>query len=604
MFNIKEELKRVPEKPGVYLMHSADDTVIYVGKAVNLKRRLSSYFMKTGHNQRIANMVERVSYFEYIITDSEYEALILECNLIKKYSPKYNVLLKDDKAFPYIKVDVKNDYPKAVLARRTAKDGSKYFGPYMSADAIRTTLDTLRPVFPLRRCNKVIKEGMSGRPCLNYHLGLCCAPCAGKVTAAEYGEYVEGLCDFLSGKQTVVKRIFESRMLKASEELNFELAASLRDKLAVLENMTVNQKMENTRAENTDIISVAQNEKNACVQVFFVRGGRTLGREFFILEGAGGESEENIIAAFIPQFYKDESIVPKEICTEPALPGQEAGNLGRMLGTNIRHGERGEMHKLQQMVKKNAEIMLLNYESGSRNMQVKDLNNLEKLREATGLEELPRRIESYDISNLGDREIDASMVVFVDGRPHKSSYRHFKMRDIVTRNDVGSMKETLTRRLSDFLEKKSGFEEKPDIILVDGGLGQIEAARSAMAETGVFIPVFGMVKDNHHKTRALIDENIEVILKEEPDLWHFISAIQDETHRFAIEYNRKLTEKRIKKSILDDVPGIGKARKNALLKHFKTFKAIKEASIEELAAAPTMNRAAAEALYESIRKEK
>lgn len=604
MFDIKEELKRVPEKPGVYIMHAADDTVIYVGKAVILKRRLSSYFMKTGHSVRIEKMISLIDHFEYIVVDSEYEALVLECNLIKKYRPKYNVLLKDDKTFPYIKVDIKNSFPKAVLARRAIKDGSKYFGPYCSADVIYSTLDALRTVFPLRSCNKSIAPDKNKRPCLNYYIGLCCAPCAGKVTESEYMNYVNGVCDFLSGKQSELKKKIEERMLKASEELNFELAAKERDKLSALERISSEQKVENAKTNNSDVISVAKNEENACVQLFFIRGGKTIGREFFILEGAGIEEETEILSSFISQFYKEETVTPKLIYTEPELEGNDAENLGKMLGTSIHHAQRGEMRKIQMMVKNNANIMLLNFESKGRNIKVKDLNILEKLRVALDLNFLPKRIEAYDISNLGDREIDASMVVFTDGRSDKSQYRHFKMKEITTRNDVGAMKETLTRRLNEYKAGSENFKEKPDIILVDGGLGQIEAARQAMAETDVQIPVFGMVKDNHHKTRALVDEEREILLKNHPELWHFISSIQDETHRFAIEYNRKLTEKRYKKSILDDVPGVGKSRKTALLRHFKTFKAIREATVEELAAAPSMNKPAAEALYNSIREKK
>ncbi len=610
MFDFKDELKRVPEKPGVYLMHDKDDEVIYVGKAVVLKNRLSSYFRKGAHNQRITNMIALIARFEYIVTDSEYEALLLECNLIKKYSPKYNVLLKDDKGFPYIKVTLQDAYPKVQPARKIAKDGSKYFGPYCSMDAVNTTLDALRKIFPLRLCNKNITSDKKDRVCLNYHIGLCCGPCQGKVSHDDYMEYVEGICDFLSGKHDDIKKKLEQDMKTAADELQFEKAAKLRDRIHALDRFTEEQKIERIGGENFDVISVAKNHVNACIQIFFLRGGKVLGREFFIMEGAGEESEAELIQSFIGQYYREDRLIPSKIYTDPELPESEVELLDKMLSQFAGHkcvllnAKRGEMRKISLMVRNNASIMLLNFESKGNNIKVKDLKVLEHTRQVLRLPDVPRRIEAYDISNLGDSEINASMVVFLDGKPFKKDYRRFKMKEITTRNDVGSMKETLTRRFTHLKQQDNGFSEIPDLILIDGGVGQTDAAKQVAQEFSLDIPIFGMVKDDRHRTRALVGDAGEYKLRDDPELWHFISGIQDEAHRFAIEYNRKLSEKRYKKSALDDIPGIGTKRKFELLKYFGSFAAIKKASVEDFVKVPGMNRKAAEALFEALKGKK
>ncbi|MBE7057248.1 MAG: excinuclease ABC subunit UvrC [Ruminococcaceae bacterium] len=608
MFDPKEELKRVPEKPGVYLMHDRDDVVMYVGKAVNLKRRLSSYFQKTGHNQRITNMISLIERFEYIVTDSEYEALVLECNLIKKYSPKYNVLLKDDKGFPYIKVTLNEEYPKAVLARKTENDGCKYFGPFCSSDAVYTTINSLRSLFPLRLCNKASGTGNKGRVCLNYHIGLCSGPCKGKISHEEYMKHVKGMCDFLSGKTGEVRKTIETEMKQAAEELNFELAAKLRDKLKAFDRIAQEQKVEKISGDNCDVISVAKNQKNACIQIFFMRGGKILGREFYILEDSGEEAEKDLILAFITQFYSNNKLIPSKIYTDPEIDEKERELTEKMLFVlsgkkcAIINAKRGEMRKITLMVRNNAAITLLNFESKGNKIKVQDLKVLESLRSILHLSEVPRRIEAYDISNLGSSEINASMVVFKDGKPFKQDYRRFKMKDIHEQNDVGSMVETIRRRFTHLLQGDKGFEEKPDLVLIDGGIGQTNAAKAVIESFGLNVPVWGMVKDDRHRTRALIGETGEIPLKEEPDLWHFVSSIQDETHRVAVEYNRKLTEKRYRKSILDGVSGIGEKRKIALLKHFGTYAAMKKATVEELAGVSGMNVKAAESVYEALRE--
>ncbi len=609
MFDTKEELKRVPEKPGVYLMHDRDDVVIYVGKAVNLKRRLSSYFQKTGHNQRITNMISLIERFEYIVTDSEYEALVLECNLIKKYSPKYNVLLKDDKGFPYIKVTLNEEYPRAVLARKTENDGAKYFGPFCSADTVHTTINSLRNIFPLRMCNKV-NANNKGRVCLNYHIGLCSGPCRGKISRKEYMKHVKGMCDFLSGKTDEIRKNIELEMKTAASELNFELAAKLRDKLKAFDRIAQEQKVEKISGDNCDVISVAKNQKNACIQIFFMRGGKISGREFYILEDAGEEEETGLILAFINQFYSNNKLIPSKIYTDPELPENEVELTEKMLCSlsgkkcAIINAKRGEMRKITLMVRNNAAITLLSFESKGSKIKVQDLKVLESLRSILQLSEVPRRIEAYDISNLGSSEINASMVVFKDGKPFRQDYRRFKMKEITEQNDVGSMEETIRRRFTHLLQGDKGFDEKPDLVLIDGGIGQTGAAKAIIENMGLNIPVWGMVKDDRHRTRALIGELGEIPLREEPELWHFISSIQDETHRVAVEYNRKLTEKRYRKSILDGVPGVGEKRKIALLKHFGTYGAMKKATIEELAGVKGMSVKAAENVYAALRENK
>ncbi len=608
MFDVKEELKRVPEKPGVYLMHDRQGTVIYVGKAVNLKNRLSSYFRKTGHNQRITNMIALIDYFEYIVTDNEYEALVLECNLIKKYNPKYNVLLKDDKGFPYIKVTLNEEYPRVMLARKTEKDGSKYYGPFYSAEAVYKTIDMLRRVFPLRLCDKMTASGKNQRVCLNYHIGLCCGPCQKKISRNEYMSYVKGVCDFLGGKSEGVKAEIKKEMETAAKELNFELAAKLRDRLNILDRISQEQKVEKISGGDCDVISVAKNNVNACIQVFFVRGGKILGREFYIFENAGEEEETSLIQTFINQFYFRERIIPSKIYTDPEMPENDRILTEKMLSNlsdrkcAIINAKRGEMRKISMMVRNNAAITLLNYESKGNNIKVQDLKSLEMLRKLLDLPQVPRRIEAYDISNLGNSEINASMVVFIDGKPSGKDYKRFKMKNILQQNDVGSMEETLTRRFNRYLAGDKGFEEKPDLLLIDGGMGQIQAVNGVLLRLGIDVPVWGMVKDDRHRTRALVSHQGRFELKQEPDLWHFISSIQDETHRVALQYNRKLTEKRYRKSILDQVPGVGEKRKISLLKYFGTYAAMRKATVEELAKAPGMSKKAAEAVYNALKE--
>ena len=605
-FNIKEELKRVPEQPGVYLMHDKNDTVIYVGKAVVLKNRLSSYFRKGAHNARITKMISRIAYFEYIVTDSEYEALVLECNLIKKYYPPYNVLLKDGGGYPYIKVTVSEPFPRAELAHEIKHDKDRYFGPFRSIWSVYATLDALRSIFPLRLCNKAIRPGSRERVCLNYHIGLCSGPCGGRISQEEYKEYVDGICTFLSGKQEDVRHRLEQEMLAAADALKFERAAKIRDGINALDHLTEKQNADLARENDCDVIAVAKNSKDACLQIFFMRGGKILGREFFMFEGAADEKEEELIQTFIQQFYRENKMIPSKIYTATELEPGNAALISQWLSElagrkcHLLTAQRGEMREITAMVKNNASIMLLNSVSKDCDVRVADARVLEIIRETLHLKTLPRRIEAYDISNTGDSDINASMIVYVDAKPAKQEYKRFKMKEITSRNDVGSMREVLTRRFSRWQNGDAAFSELPDLLFLDGGIGQLNVAKEVLQSFSLDIPAYGMVKDNRHRTRALLGPYGEYRLQENPELWRFVASVQDEAHRFAITYNRKLTEKRYKKSLLDDIPGVGKQRKIALLKRFGSYSGIKKASVEDLTAVPGISRKLANQIYQAL----
>lgn len=604
MFQLQEELKKLPEKPGVYIMHDAADRVIYVGKAVVLKNRVRSYFQKTGHNERITQMIANISYFEYIVTDNEYEALLLECNLIKKYQPKYNVLLKDDKGYPYIKVTLGEPFPRVMLARKLVKDGSRYFGPYYSSWTVETTLDALRRIFPLRLCRKKVAEGMEDRVCLNYHIGLCAGPCGGHIDKKEYGEIVRDVCDFLAGKSQGILEKLEQEMHKAAEALEFEKAALYRERIRALERVQDKQKVASLSEEDFDMLALDKNDVDACVQIFFVRGGKVLGRDFYLLNGAGPEETSDILAGFLKEFYGENQFLPPRIYLETALEDQEMELLSQWL-TALRERkcelltpQRGDKRKLALMVKENAKIALLNHTLRAKSEGESDLRILNRLQDILSLPSLPLRIEAFDISNTGDTDMDASMVVFEKGRPCKKEYRLYRMKEVDSRNDVASMAETLTRRFRHWKEGDTQFGALPDLILMDGGLPQVHAAKEVLSSYGLSIPVFGMVKDDRHRTRGLVGEEGEYPLKKDLDLWRFITSVQDEAHRFAVEYNRRLREKRYRKSLLDDIPGVGKQRKKALLRHFGSLAAIRRASLEELQEVKGISEKVARAIRE------
>ncbi len=595
-FNVQEELNKVPSKPGVYLMRNAKDTVIYVGKAKVLKNRLRQYFQKGAHNERVTKMVSSIKRFEYIVTDSEYEALILECNLIKRYKPKYNVLLKNDNDYPYIKVTVNEDFPRVLLARRVENDGAKYFGPYYSSASVYTTIDALNRIFPLRSCKKDIREGKKDRVCLNYHIGLCSGPCGGHITKKEYGEIVQQVIDFLSGKADYIKDMLERQMLQHAERLDFEMAAVYRERLKALNMITEKQKMASISEDDFDVVAIAKNDVDASLQIFYVRDGKVSGRNNYFFPGSGLEEDAEIVVSFIKQFYDDNKFIPPRIYSETHIEEEEKSLLSSWLTEKrgykceIIIPQRGDKHKLAHMVKENAKISL-------KNMDVKNFDSLERLKEVLELESIPLRIEAFDISNTGDSEINASRVVFEKGRPNKKEYRRYKIRTLDGRDDYRAMREVISRRFG------NSEEQLPDLVLVDGGLGQVNSALEALEELDITVPVYGMVKDNKHRTRGIVSESGEFQLNKDPDLWRFISSIQNEAHRFAIEYNRKLTEKRYKKSALDDIPGIGEKRKMNLYKHFGSMQGIKDAKIEDLLKVKGMTKQAAENVYKHFHSE-
>ena len=627
----REELSRVPEKPGVYIMHDETDKILYVGKAIVLKNRLKSYFADIPHSARITSMISQISRFEYIVCGSEMEALLLENNLIKKHKPKYNVLLKDDKGYPYIKVTLGERFPRVVLARRVEKDGAKYFGPYFSAFTVKQLLETIESIVPLRTCRKKFgprAESLNDRPCLNYHMGRCKGVCAGKISEEEYGKMVRLALDFLAGNTRDVEKKLEEEMLAAAAREEFEAAAEYRDRLKALSQLKVRQSTSLIGDEDFDTVAVARNSVDACAEVFFVRGGKLLGREFFIFDGAADASDGELLEAFIKGFYNENQYVPQKIYIDVPLNEEDSSLLEQALETfrggkvHIIVPQKGEKRRLCDLAKQNASTALENREKAALTGKPseRETRALSHIQEIFNLPELPGRIEAYDISNQGDSEIDASMVVFTGGKPSRSEYRLFKMKRITTRSDTDSMTETLERRVKRLLEGSQGFEKAPDLILADGGIGQVNAILSVLADNGLAIPVLGMVKDDRHRSRALCgpkdyaadvekygceaqltrDNSVEFDLRSDPDIWRFITTVQDEAHRVAVGYNRKLTEKRYKKSVLDDIPGVGEKRKIALYKEFGSIAAIREATVDELTRVPGIGQARAKEIYDSI----
>ncbi len=618
---IKNDLKKLPDKPGVYIMKDKNDNVLYVGKARILKNRVRSYFQNTPHSNRITIMISQIDHFEYIVCDSEYEALLLENNLIKKFKPKYNVLLKDDKGFPYIKVTVKEEFPRVMLTRSITKDGSKYFGPYHSSWVINNTLEAIKSILPLRPCKKNIKAGCNDRPCLNYHIGLCKAPCCNKISKEEYASMVNDTISFLNGHFSELEEQIKNKMLSAAAELNFEQAAIYREKLVAIQQLSEKQKIVSVSEDDFDVAAIEKNDIDACLQIFFIRSGNVVGREYFIFEGSATDSDEAIMSSFIKQFYAENSIIPPKVYIECALESEEELSslqnwLSHLRGAKceIITPQKGNKKRLTEMVKMNAGITLANKASISSRHGEKPL---EILKELLNLKMPPQRIEAYDISNTGDSEINASMVVFIDGCPSKKDYKNFNMKEIQSRNDVGSMQEVLKRRFTAFNNNKESFNTLPNLILVDGGAGQVAVAEDTLLEMGINVPVYGMVKDDRHRTRSLvgnfdnknvslIDNRInykEYVLKDNIELWRFISSIQDEAHRFAITQNRKLLNKRYKFSALDNIPTIGEKKKFVLLKHFGSVAAIKSASIEEIAAVKGLSKINAQNIYNHFHKE-
>ena len=595
MFNIEQELKKLPDKPGVYIMHDKDDKIIYVGKAISLKNRVRQYFRKTNKTKRIENMVSLIDHFEYIVTDNESEALILECNLIKKNMPKFNVLLKDDKTYPYIKVNVKEEYPDVYITRRILNDGAKYFGPYASAGAAKEMVDFIKSKFKIRQC-KSFK--FKDRPCLNYHIKKCMAPCMNYISKEEYREQINQIINLLSGKTGEVVKQLEKEMQEASSKLDFEKAAYLRDKKLAIEKISYEkQKVSNISENDIDVIGLARNELRVCIEVYFIRNSKMVGREHYFFDDLEDETDKEILSDFMKQYYMNNLIIPHKIMLKEEITDKQLleTSLSNKVGRNveIKTPQKGEKLRLVEMAEKNAKITLENTEREKYSV----VNELKKV---LGMEKLPRKIESYDISNLAGEYVVAAMCVLYDGQVKKNLSRTFKIKTVLGQDDPRCMQEVVTRRLKHSIENPNGgFGSLPDAIFVDGGITQMRAVKEAMKVYNLDIPLYGMVKDDKHTTRALIDENRNE-LKLSERLMNTITYFQDCVHEKAIGYHRKLRGKDITKSELDAISGIGPAKKKALLKYFGSVAKIKEAQIEELTKVSGINEELAKKIKQSL----
>ena len=602
MFDIQEHLKQLPAEPGVYLMKDKFDNIIYVGKAKILKNRVRQYFQSSkNHSSKVKSMVKNIDKFEYIITDSELEALILECNLIKKYKPKYNVLLRDDKTYPYIKVTTNEDFPRVLKVRKVIKYKAKYFGPYTNTTAVNDTLDIIKNIYPIRTCNidieRAIKTNM--RPCLNLHIKRCVGPCTGNVTKEEYNKMIEEIILFLSGKEEKLIDILKEKMNKCAMDFNFEEAAIYRDKIKSLEDMMEKQKIDTSTSDlNQDVIAMARAHDEACVQVFFVRNGKIVGREHFILEGVMDSTRESILGSFVKQFYMEQEYVPKEIIIEDEI--EDSFILSEWLSSKkgqkvtIRVPQKGEKKSLIEMVRKNAIEYLEKFSDMNKRKYEKSIGALEELKQILNLENIPKRIESFDISNIQGVDSIGSMVVFTDGKKDKKEYRRYKIKTVIGPNDYDSMAEIVERRLK--------YGDFPDLMLLDGGKGQVSAVKKVLNKYNVEIPLWGMYKDDKHRTKGLISQEKEIELDRTSNLYRFVASIQEEVHNYAISYHRSLRNKSLTKSELDDIQGIGEKRKKALLNHFKDIEAIKKATFEELLEVEGMNKTSSESVYNYFRK--
>ena len=569
MFNIEEELKKLPGKPGVYVMRDKDDNIIYVGKAVSLKNRVRQYFRKT-------KMVSLIDHFEYIVVDNEAEALILECNLIKKNRPKFNVLLKDDKTYPYIKIDMKSDFPGVFMTRRVVNDGSKYFGPYANPGSAKEMIDFIKGKYKIRQC-RTLKERT--RPCLNYHIGRCLAPCMGYVTKEEYGKQVKEIIDLLDGKIDKIIKELKEQMKEASDKLDYEKAAMIRDKINAIERVSEKQKVSNISENSIDVIGIAKSELQVCIEIFFVRGSKMIGREHYFYQDLKDMDDKEILSGFIKQYYLDNPNIPSKIMIREEIEDKDVIEewLSTTLGkkVEIKSPKRGEKLRFVEMAENNAKVTLENKEKDKSEI-------LLELKEVLGMDKLPRKIETYDISNISGEYMVAGMCVMMDGVIKKNLSRRFRIKTVYGQDDPKCMEEVITRRLKHSIENpKGGFGELPDVIFADGGITQIRAVKKAIAKYNLDIPVFGMVKNDKHQTRALMDENRNE-LEISQNLMNLITKFQDTVHDTAITYHRKLRDKEMTKSELDDIEGIGEVKKKALLKHFGSIKKMKEATIEEL----------------------
>ena len=616
MFDIEEELKKLPASPGVYIMHDAHDDIIYVGKAVILKNRVRQYFQRSrNHTPKIRRMVSQVARFEYIVTDSEMEALVLECNLIKQHRPKYNTMLKDDKTYPYIKVTVGEDFPRILLVRIMKKDKARYFGPYTSAQSVRDTIDLVQKIYMLRNCSRNLPRDIGKeRPCLYYHMGQCEAPCKGGVSKEAYAGHVKDAIHFLGGNFEPVISMLTEKMMAASAELDFEKAASFRDLLASVKQIDQKQKITSAEQDDKDVIAFAREKDDAVVQVFFIRGGKLIGREHFYLSGVENEDEAGILSAFVKQYYASAPFVPATLMLQ-YMP-EDADLISQWLSgvkghkVSLKVPLRGQKERLVELAAQNALLVLqkdrdrIKMEEGRPVGAVRELSNM--LDMAAGI----RRMEAFDISNISGVETVGSMIVYEDGRPKRNAYRKFRIRTVKGQDDYKCMEEVLTRRFTHGLEEaaaaadpeasgpSAGFSDFPDVLMMDGGKGQGNVALRVLDNLRLDIPVCGMVKDDHHRTRGLYFRGQELPIDRHSELFKLITRMQDEAHRFAIEYHRQLRSRDQVRSVLDEIKGIGPARRKALMKHFGDIERIRSASVEELMAAETMNLKSAQSVYE------
>ncbi len=614
MFDFQHQLKILPDKPGVYIMKNSLGEVIYVGKAKVLKNRVRQYFQNSkNHSEKVRAMVKNIAEFEYIVTDSEMEALILECNLIKKYSPRYNIALKDDKFYPFIKITTNEDFPRVYVTRNFAKDGNRYFGPYTNGTAVYEVMGLIKKLFPLRTCKKAIVEGGEPtRACLNYHINLCKAPCAGYISKAEYWEMIDEIINILNGTDTSIIKKLKLEMEKAAEELEFEKAAKIRDRILAIELISEKQKMFTIKEGDEDFIDLYTDEKDGCAQVFFVREGKVTGREHFMIENISDDPVKEVISSFIASFYGGTAQIPKTIYVPEEIEDQELIEkfLTEKRGSKvwIKVPKKGDKKNLLDMVRNNAKIMLDQFKE--KMVEEKELNKsaLTELEDVLGLDSLPARIEAYDISNIQGVDSVGTMVVFENGKAKNSDYRRFKIKSVKGPNDYESMREILSRRFSHGLEEVNKIKERnleyskgkfcifPDLIMMDGGKGQVNIALEVLKGFGIEIPVCGLVKDHKHRTRGIIFNNEEILIRRGSGLMNLITRVQDEVHRYAITYHRSLRDKRTLHSILEDIPRIGEKRRRNLLMKFGSIDNIKKASMEELLDTPGIDKRAAESI--------
>ena len=614
MFNIEEELKKLPAKPGVYIMHDSHDDIIYVGKAISLKNRVRQYFQSSRNlSPKIVQMVSRIARFEYIITDSELEALVLECNLIKEHRPKYNTMLKDDKTYPYIKVTVNEPFPRILLSRKMKKDKARYFGPFTSSLAVKDTIELLQKIYKIRTCHRALPKDIGkDRPCLYFHIHQCGAPCQGYVSQEDYSVSVKGVLGFLNGNYGQVEQMLTDRMMEASEKMEYEKAMEYRDLLKSVRHVAEKQKITSSQMEDRDIIAFARADDEAVVQVFFVRGGKLIGREHFYVTGVGSDSRTEVMTAFVKQFYAGAPFVPKELLLQEPIEDEDVIiqwlSAKRGQKVTIRVPVRGQKERMVELAYENASLVLAKDSEKIKREEAKTIGAVKNIADMLDIPSIVR-IEAYDISNISGYENVGSMIVYENGKPKRNAYRKFKIKSFTGQDDYRSMKEVLTRRFTHGLEERRTLEMKqgdfsmgsfssfPDLIMMDGGRGQVNIALEVLDELHLDIPVCGMVKDDNHRTRGLYYHNVEIPIDKDSESFKLITRIQDEAHRFAIEYHRNLRGKTQVRSILDDIEGIGPARRKALLRHFGEIGKISTASVEDLAAVDTMNENAARSVY-------